>query len=705
MLNGPVPPAACLISTCLLTAGKRRIENHYTKGSNNRPRLRPGFCFVSLHYRYQPWNNDLEHNKDMQRTELLYGLALYAVLILSLGIYWPGLSGPFLLDDEPNLRELARIGDAGDMHQLFRFVLGGIAHSLGRPVALLSFLINDTGWPTDPRSFKYTNILLHLLNGALLAWLTLLLMRVAGQRERLCQLTALVVTTIWLVHPLNVSGVLYVIQRMNELAALFTLAGLIAFTHGRMIVRHQPLSGYVWMSMGIGLGGVLATLSKENGILLVLYALIVEFTLFRASGYRRPPGWRYWASVFLWLPLVLLVGWHYINFESIQAGYQIRPFTLSERLLTESRVLVDYLGQIIVPRRQGTGLTHDDYVISHGLFDPFTTFPAVIGLAGLFIAAFWFRRRAPLFSFAVLWFIGGHALEAGIIPLEIYFEHRNYLPMIGPLMAATYYIVNTRKKARWASVVGLTAFIGLTAQVTWQSTQLWGNPLMLAEVWANEHPRSTRAQQLSANYWSQLGEYDKAEDQLRKMLVADPRNSAAKVEKVLLNCQRGADIKRLNFSEILDGLKYSTWDTATPVAIHDIMDLHVKGGCRGVTYTHILRMIDVLTANRSFQLNSKIMAHLYYIKGRIHALHKEREKAVHALRQAYILDPNVDLALTEAGILISAGQFDDALTAVAKASTADRYTPLNLKLRRAELQQWENHIIHLKHNFKHNAGN
>ena len=33
-----------------------------------------------------------------------------------------------------------------------------------------------------------------------------------------------------------------------------------------------------------------------------------------------------------------------------------------------------------------------------------------------------------------------HLLESSYIPLELYFEHRNYMSMIGPIMASVWYL-------------------------------------------------------------------------------------------------------------------------------------------------------------------------------------------------------------------------------------------------------------------------
>ena len=101
------------------------------------------------------------------------------------------------------------------------------------------------------------------------------------------------------------------------------------------------------------------------------------------------------------------------------AGYELRSFTLLERLLTEARVLWFYLGLIVLPRFEAFGLYHDDISLSTGLLMPWTTLPALLGLAGLVGIAWHVRNRAPLLAFGIAWFLIGHSLESTVLPLEI----------------------------------------------------------------------------------------------------------------------------------------------------------------------------------------------------------------------------------------------------------------------------------------------
>src|SRR5690606_24439350 len=130
-------------------------------------------------------------------------------------------------------------------------------------------------------------------------------------------------------------------------------------------------------------------------------------------------------------------------------------FSLPERLLSESRILVEYLYKIVLPSLRGGGIYHDDFVVSRGWLTPWTTAPAVAFVLGLVVIGIASRRRWPVLSFALLWFFAGHALESTALPLELYFEHRNYLPVFGILFALATWAVSA--PARWAKPIRYVA--------------------------------------------------------------------------------------------------------------------------------------------------------------------------------------------------------------------------------------------------------
>ena len=172
-----------------------------------------------------------------------------------------------------------------------------------------------------------------------------------------------------------------------------------------------------------------------------------------------------------------------------------RDFTLAQRLLTEPRVVLDYLHWTLLPNPMVLSLYHDEIVKSSGLLTPWTTLGAMAVLAALIVVAVWLRNRRPLVSLGIGWFFAGQLLTATIIPLELVYEQRMYFSSIGVLLAAGALLLGLRWKIALPILRGFLVAVALLwfAAATNLRAREWSNPLRLAIVEANRHPESPRA--------------------------------------------------------------------------------------------------------------------------------------------------------------------------------------------------------------------
>ena len=378
------------------------------------------------------------------RCRFPFSSLLLVVLVLATGwAYALGLHGTFLFDDFANLPALGATGPVDTWPTFWRYITSGTADPTGRPLTLLTFLIDARNWPADPFPFKRTNLILHLLNGALLALLLRRLGRAAFKQTdtRRIDLAAVIGASFWLLHPLFVSTTLYIVQREAMLPATFTLLGLLAWLHGRCAMqRSHYLDGIVWIAVGLGGCTMLGVLSKANGILLPALALVVEYVLLRSCANRETldaclPIDRTYHRVmllFAWLPAALVAAYLLLQgWGGLTRGISsVRPWTLGQRLLTEPRVLMDYLDLLWLPRPFTPGLFNDHILASTSLWSPATTLPALLAMLGLIVGAWLLRRRWPALTLAILFYFVGQSLESSTVALELYFEHRNYLPAL-----------------------------------------------------------------------------------------------------------------------------------------------------------------------------------------------------------------------------------------------------------------------------------
>ncbi len=616
--------------------------------------------------------------------------ALVILLVLVWWLYSPGLQGSFLLDDIPALQGMQTVHNVGDA---YRYILTGTAGALGRPLSLASFFIDDNTWPSTPYRFKRTNLLLHLFTGLGLAWLSLLLCRVMNKhQEPLNQAIAVITMGVWLLHPFNVSTTLYVVQRMAQLSTLFTVLGLLAYSHGRVTTAKNINTGYLWMTAGIVIGGTLATLSKENGLLILLFALAIEYLILRKGGVDPPPKWNVWASVFVYLPLTIFVSWLIWRIPSIQSGFAARPFTMSERLMTESRIIFDYLGHIIVPVRQGTGIFHDYYVVSRSLLDPVSTLLSVAGLIGLGLTAFLSRSRYPLLAFAIIWFFISHLMESTIFPLELYFEHRNYLAMYGILFAMVYYVFTIRSDLSKFFQASLLIFGILIAVTTAHAASLWGNPLAIATVWALEHPSSYRSQQNAASVWLRYGNFEKTEDFLNKAAAIDPDIASPPLQLAVVHCLQGEELDDTEFELLVSQISQSRYDTAVAQSLEFMLQNQRNKRCVTLTPNHTLRLVQALQANPDFQGKGTRTANLYVVESKIHKYLKDYVRAAQALRSAFLHHSRMDYALLESRFWAVVGKWDESKDALLRAKNANKYSIARVSIDSKALAHWESYL-------------
>jgi hypothetical protein len=442
-------------------------------------------------------------------TQFSTRLILFAGLlfITSLVIYRTGMAGPLFFDDRPALtaNELVKI-DGSVFDEWRTAALSSNSGKLRRPISMLSFTANYVvSGNFSPASVKAVNLSIHLAIAVLLYYLfqVVLASLSPGAGANTCRLLALTAAGLWLLHPLNVSTVLYAVQRMAQLSALFVVAGLLVFMHYRQR----------WAQTGAAVGDVLAAglwlflftalavLSKESGALLPWFIVVLEVCIFRGAWAGRPnqrlqsTGW-----LVLLLPFALVGIILALSPDSLIGGYARREFTLEERLLTQPRLLWRYLGWIVLPNINDMGFQHDDIPLSTSLLAPVTTMLALVGWLLLAIVAFLLRRRFPLLLLAVMFFLVGHSMESTLIPLEMVYEHRNYLPStLVCLAVAAVLVVPASLSSRlsvWYPVSGAIAILCLLLFVR---VSAWSNELTLSRTNLAQHPESSRSNYFYAN--------------------------------------------------------------------------------------------------------------------------------------------------------------------------------------------------------------
>lgn len=466
----------------------------------------------------------------MKKKFALPNIIFCGVLLLTVLIYFSGLKGSFLFDDFPNLGDMTRYDDITHWENAKKFIFNGFSGPTGRPISLATFWLTASSWlEGNAFPFKLINLFIHLFCGVILFFITKLLLKEYKYEEQKSIWIALFATSLWLLHPMFVSTTLYVVQRMTQLSLLFSLLGILGYLYGRALLIQKPLIAYIWMTLSIGIGTILATFSKENGALLPLLILVIEFC---SPNRSQKPLWQ-WRLVCLWLPSILIT---YIVLKEINFSvnpWPSRNFNQIERLMSEARIITEYLFRLYIPQIEGQGLYQDGYQVSTTLFNPISTIYSIVFLSILFLFAILLRRKFPLYALAILFFFAAHLMESTFLGLELYFEHRNYAAAIFiflPLAAALYWLSN---KIKPKLVITIGSFILILVSVmTLQRSELWSDTQRLKIYWAQNNPDSPRAQVDLAHYLLTQGEDEQANQLIEQTLERRPDSSLLTVRLI-----------------------------------------------------------------------------------------------------------------------------------------------------------------------------
>jgi tetratricopeptide (TPR) repeat protein len=349
----------------------------------------------------------------------------------------------------------------------------------------------------------------------------------------------------------------------------------------------------------------------------------------------------------------------------------VRDFTLWERLLTQPRVLLDYLGSILLPSMQ-VGIFYDDYEISRGLLTPWTTLPSVLIVLGGLVSAWLVRTRFPLAAFAVFWFVAGHLIESTVIPLELYFEHRNYLAMLGPVLAVLIALFRSGGDLKIPLRAAAISWIALTAFVGHQAAKTWGDELTHAEMWAIERPNSTRAVQQLASAHVKIGFFDAASRILQRGIKRLPEATELEFQHALLECISG-DATDGTFDRLTEIAQTAPWARIIPDVMSELRRRAASRQCGGALSPADYRDLTMaLLANPHFQNRTESVGYLYNELGMLYLDIGQPANALEPFRRSFEARRDPQVALNEANIAIFLGQFKRAESALKRAREVSR---------------------------------
>ena len=533
--------------------------------------------------------------KDSIPNPYIIRLFVFITLIITFFAYFPGLSGDFIFDDASNLRHIAVYNQYNGFDALIKYVLSNESGVLKRPISTLSFLLNSTTWPANAYYFKLTNIIIHLINGLLLYLVTCKLLIQLNFKANQIKYIALIHMSIWLLHPYFVSTTLYVVQRMSMFPALFVLIGIYLYLKARETVIKNQVWGIIYLILAVGLCTLLATLSKENGIILPILLLVIENILNKSNSKNKLN--KNLKLIFLILPsLIITIAFIYKIPDFIE-NYNLREFSIVERLLTQPRVVMTYLFHLFAPNYLTESVYTDGFIVSTSLIQPLSTLLSILFVLTLIIFAIMKRKSSPLISLSILFFFTALIIESTVVPLEIYFEHRSYLPSLFIFLPLSVFLFNGIKYSKIYMII-ISAIIFYLSLSTYLRSDLWGNNIKLITVTSLKFPESVRATNRRASILFSQGHTSIAIKLLDNAAQSHP-NLTIKLNIIKLKCSIKQSIDR-DFNDLLQSLKYQSVTKDDRNSLIAIFNLLSTSDCTKDSIMSYHKLVQAIKHNKGY---------------------------------------------------------------------------------------------------------
>jgi protein O-mannosyl-transferase len=404
-------------------------------------------------------------------------------VLCAIGIiaYWNSFDVPLVFDDMLSIQRNAGVqfGDYLKISSLFN-----------RSVLYFTFALNYKFGGQDVWGYHFVNLLLHLVNGILIYFIGLQLFTKVGLRDLQIRLYSLLSAAAFVAHPIQTESVTYISSRSELLSTALYLIPFLLF-----IRRPIQKIGFVF-SLIIGFLFLLGIGAKETVISLPAVVFLYDWLFLSNARIQGPlQRWRFYMTF-----LIGAVGTgYYLVTRTLVGSIGSTPkghLSAWHYLLTETRVIVRYMQLVIFP----AGLNLDyDFRPSESPLEVSVLVSGVI-IIGTLAAAFYLRRRKPLYSFSIFWFFLTLAPTSSFVPiLDVIFEHRLYLPIIGLcfsfpfLLASSSEFLQSKLALRWKP-----ATLGVVAVMAWMTltafrNQVWRDEVTLWKDVAAKSPHKERS--------------------------------------------------------------------------------------------------------------------------------------------------------------------------------------------------------------------
>ncbi len=451
--------------------------------------------------------------KERNNTESLSIIFIcFALFASTLTAYWNSFNAPFVFDDLATIQRNTQV----------RFGEFGWNLISPRSVLYKTFTFNYLLTGQEVWSYHLINFILHFLNGLLIFVIATRVFRSLSRRplpegEGISRIYAALAAAFFLVHPVQTESVTYISSRSELLSTFFYLIGFLTF-----VLWPKDRVGF-YCSLAVGIAYFFGLGSKEPVVTLPAAIFLYDYLFLSHAEFRLVfSRWRFY--------LIYLAGASAaVVYLLIRLRGTVGGMSSWQYFLTETRVLVRYIQLMFFP--VGLNLDHD-FRLSSSIFEP-----SVLASTGLLVAlllfGWWLRRKRPVFAFSIFWFFITMSPTSSVVPIiDVIFEHRLYLPMVGVAFSFPFLVEFVYTRLRWtvprfSAVLACSAVI-LAALVagTLMRNYVWSDEVRLFTDVVAKSPHKERPYNNLAWAYFKRAEYDRAIAVLQQAFDKMPENNA-----------------------------------------------------------------------------------------------------------------------------------------------------------------------------------
>lgn len=429
-----------------------------------------------------------------------YTFTFISLLVILLAVYSNSFYGEWHFDDFANIVNNPYIQIKDYSWENIKHCIYGLEQkSPSRPLSYMSFSWNYYFSGADVFDYHLVNFIIHYLASIFLflfIFNTFKLPLICGKYVGIAYPTALLVTLFWAINPIHVTSITYIVQRMASMAGLFYIMSMFFYLKAR--TASDSRRSIIFFAV-CSVSGLAAVLSKENAVMLPVSIFLYD--LFLIAGLNKENIKKYLKFAALPVLFIAVSGFIYTDFSAILKDYEIRDFTMMERLLTEPRVIIFYLSLLFYPINSRLTLLYD-IDVSHSLLQPWTTTPAILFILTAIVFAFFISRKRPLISFCVIFYFLNHLIEGSFLSLELIYEHRNYLPSMLLFIPVAEFIIfalnyfSYKKMIQIIVALGIVIILVAAGDNTYQRNKIISSDFLL---WFDNIEKSPKLSRPHAN--------------------------------------------------------------------------------------------------------------------------------------------------------------------------------------------------------------